>query len=261
MKLELVIPGLAEMTESIMAFQQEDTTPFWSESLYRFYPRLDREYAMCLSFPEREGYLREKLARIYEEERDNLEEKRRSYAAHWQRCCPQIEEALSEAFDVNCKELLNDMVCHISLNPISPRFLREHSFEVFWLNSERGFVGTAIHEIIHLVWFHVWHQVFGDDWEEYEAPSLKWILSEMVVEPIMSDPRLAQINPYYPRENGGCIYPYFFDMYAEGEPVLDTLTRMYRSQDIRSFMKNSYAYCQKQEQQIRTHIAKAENRT
>ncbi|MFR5786273.1 MAG: hypothetical protein ACLUHE_03445 [Christensenellales bacterium] len=49
-----------------------------------------------------------------------------------------------------------------------------------------------------------------DNYDEYERPSLKWILSEMVVESVMRDERLSSINPYFPRENGGCVYPYFF---------------------------------------------------
>ena len=65
----------------------------------------------------------------------------------------------------------------------------------------------------------MWNRLFGDDYEEYESPSLKWILSE-------KDERFSTVNPYLPRENGGCIYPYFFDMTVDGRPVLDTLDAM-----------------------------------
>ena len=116
----------------------------------------------------------------------------------------------------------------------------------------------SIHEIIHFVWFDVWHSLFGDSFEEYERPSLKWILSEMAVESVMSDPRLSSINPYFPGESGGCIYPYFFDMEAGGAPILDTLDEMYKNEDIRSFMRDSYAYCLEHEREIRGHIERAE---
>ena len=49
----------------------------------------------------------------------------------------------------------------------------------------------------------VWNRLFGDSYDEYQ--------------------RLSSINPYFPREHGGCIYPYFFDMEVEGELILDTL--------------------------------------
>ena len=171
---------------------------------------------------------------------------------------PQIAAALSDAFDVDCAGGYNDIVARVGLDPISPRFLRERAFDVFYLNSEKGAIGMSIHEIIHFVWFDVWHSLFGDSFDEYERPNLKWILSEMVVESVMSDPRLSSINPYFPREEGGCIYPYFFDMKAGGELILGTLDKMYRSENIRDFMRDSYAYCLEHEQEIRSHIEKSE---
>jgi hypothetical protein len=105
----------------------------------------------------------------------------------------------------------------------------------------------------------VWNRTFGDSYDEYEHPSLKWILSEMVVESIMKDFRLSSINPYFSREQGGCIYPYFFDMLVDGSFILDTLDEMYHKQNIAEFMRNSYTYCQKHESEIRSHIQKSEN--
>lgn len=58
----------------------------------------------------------------------------------------------------------------------------------------------------------------------------------------------------FPREEGGCVYPYFFDMEAGGTPILDTLDQMYRSQPIEAFMKDSCAYCLEHEAEIRDHI-------
>ena len=80
----------------------------------------------------------------------------------------------------------------------------------------------------------------------------------MVVESVMKDERLSSINPYFPRENGGCIYPYFFDMMVDGKPILDTLDAMYKSQSIEDFMRNSYAYCNEHEVAIREHIQRSE---
>ena len=146
----------------------------------------------------------------------------------------------------------------MSLNHIEPSFLKEHCYETFYLNSANGAIGGGIHEIIHFIWFYVWNQLFGDSYDEYERPSLKWILREMVVESVMRDERLSSINPYFPRENGGCVYPYFFDMMVDGKPILDTLDAMYRSQNIEDFMRSSYAYCQEHEAVIREHILKSE---
>ncbi len=259
MNVTFTNPGADYMIHQILLSQTEGETAFWSGPLYHFYPQLDKDYAENLPFSEKKAYLERTFQAVYLQIEGQLQEKVSLYARHWDYCRAQITAALTDAFDIDCAGIFNDLQCNISMNPISPRFLKERSFDVFYLNSERGAVGLTIHEIIHFVWFHVWHQLWHDDYEEYERPSLKWILSEMVVEPIMKDPRLSSINPYFPREEGGCIYPYFFDMKADGAFVLETLDEVYRTQPITDFMKNSYAYCQAHEAEIRAHIQKAES--
>ena len=96
--------------------------------------------------------------------------------------------------------------------------------------------------------------------ESMNVRPLKWILSEMVVESIMKDSRLASINPYFPREEGGCIYPYFFDMKAGGALILGHFGSDVPEEKHKDFMKDSYAYCQAHEKEIRAHIQEAESR-
>ena len=257
-EVAFVNPGADYMIQRILDFQTEEESAFWSEPLYHFYPQLDKTYAAGLPFTERMEYIAHTMRTVYAETEDTLNEKAALYACHWKSCKPQITEALSDAFGMNCVDLFNDIRCNLSLNPIEPRFLKEHRYDTFYLNSERGAIGGGIHEIIHFVWFYVWNNLFGDDYDEYERPSLKWILSEMVVESVMKDERLSSINPYFPRQNGGCIYPYFFDMMVDGKLILDTLDAMYRDRSIEDFMRSSYAYCQKHEAEIRQHIIRLE---
>lgn len=105
-----------------------------------------------------------------------------------------------------------------------------------------------------------WNDLFKDSYDEYENPSLKWILSELVVEAVMSDERLCSINPYYPREQGECIYPYFFTMEIEGALITDTMQEMYKAMGIAEFMQESYAYLKKHEFEIRERILRSENK-
>lgn len=258
MEVTFANPGVDYMIQGIMAFQTEDETAFWSEPLYHFYPQLDKAYADSLSFSERVGYIERTMRSVYAEQENEINKKVLLYSKYWDSCKAQITAALSDAFGVDCSNLFNNLKCNVSINPIMPRYLREHCFDMFYLSSEKGAIGLCIHEIVHFVWFYVWNRLFGDSYDEYERPSLKWILSEMVVESITKDPRLSSINPYFPREHGGCIYPYFFDMVVEDKPILDTLDAMYRNQSIGDFMRNSYVYCQEHEAEIREHIRKSE---
>ena len=255
MEITFVNPGVDYMIQRIMAFQSEDESAFWSEPLYHFYPQLDKAYAASLPFAERKNYIEHTMHIVYAELEDTINEKVALYARHWDTCKAQITAALSDAFDVDCANIFNDIRCNLSMNPIEPRFLKERCYDTFYLNSERGAIGGGIHEIIHFVWFHVWNGLFNDSYEEYERPSLKWILSEMVIDSVMRDERLSSINPYFPKEH---VYPYFFNMMVDGKPILDTLNAMYRNQSIEDFMRNSYVYCKEHESIIREYIQKSE---
>lgn len=249
-------PGLQHSIDSILAFQSEKESRYWMEPIYLFYPEIiERKYAESLSHQGRIEYLSNCVKKIYQQHEPVLAQKVDAYNAHWRKYCGQISEALSESFDIDCTKQFNNMVGNVTLNPICPRYLQKQSFDIFFFNSERGALGLAIHEIIHFVWFTVWKSHFRDTWEEYERPHLKWILSEMVVEPIMRDERLSSINPYF---HDGCVYDYFYTMKIDGNPILDTLYKMYQQMDIHTFMEESYRFCQEHEQIIRTHIAALE---
>lgn len=259
MHIEFVNPGFQYMLDSIMEFQKDDTPFFWNDTLFYFFEELDKEYAYSLSIEKRRKYFEEKLKEIYKTSELLLTEKVQAYSEYWNKHEEEITQAFSDAFEIDCSKVFNDLVCNISLNPICPRYLKEHSFDVFYLNSEKGALGLSLHELVHFVWFMVWNGVFQDSYEEYETPSLKWILSELVVEAVMSDERLSSINPYYPREQGGCIYPYFFTMEINDIPITETVQEMYQNMKIAEFMKKSYAYCLKHETEIREHISHSEN--
>ncbi|MBQ2794874.1 MAG: hypothetical protein IJF04_02505 [Oscillospiraceae bacterium] len=251
-------PGYEYSIESIMLFQTDEQTPFWSDSVLYFYPQIDKTELEKRNFEEKKEYIYKVLEEVYGNIKDELESKIIRYNEHFQNYRSQIEDALSEAFELDSGLLFNDLTGNITMNPVCPRFLQEKYFDVFYLNSERGALGLSIHEVIHYFWFYVWNKHFGDSYEEYETPSLKWILSEMVVEAIMSDERLSLINPYFPREDGGCVYPYFFDMIINGKPVLDKISELYKNNSITDFMEASYAYCLENENEIRNHIEEAE---
>ena len=252
-------PGFTHSLESISLFLTGEEAPFWSEPILHFYPQVDKQSLMRYNTPDKQNYLNEVFGAIYQNLKEDIDRKVVCYNDHFQSHKQQIEYALSDAFDLDAGCVFNDLEGNVTLNPICPRFLKEHCFDVFYMNSERGALGLSLHEVIHYFWFHVWNDHFGDNYNEYEAPSLKWILSEMVVETIMSDKRLSSLNPYFPRENGGCIYPYFQNMIVNGSPILDTIDTLYHRNSITDFMEEAYTYSLKHENEIRKHIDISEN--
>ena len=258
MNIEFRNPGYEYSIESIMLFQTDEQTPFWSDSVLFFYPQIDKNELEKRNYYEKKKYIHKVLEEVYENVKNELDSKVIRYNDHFQNYKSQIEDALSDAFEIDSNLYFNDLKGNITMNPICPRFLQERYFDIFYLNSERGALGLSLHEVIHYFWFYVWNKHFGDSYDEYETPSLKWILSEMVVEAIMGDERLSSINPYFPREDGGCVYPYFFNMIINGRPVLDKINELYHRNGIVDFMEASYDYCLKNEKAIRLHIEETE---
>lgn len=260
MKIIYKNPGFKHSIDSILLFQTDDTKPFWSDSLLYFYPQIDKAELCNKTYNQKREYLLEILTDTYYKLEPEIENKVVLYNERWDKYHNQIEDAFSEAFEIDTRAIFNDIIANLTLNPVCPRFLKEHSFDIFYMNSDKGAIGMSLHEMIHFVWFHVWNKTFHDSYDEYETPHLKWILSEMVVESVMRDERLSSINPYFPRENGGCVYPYFQDMVIKDKYILDTLEEIYQKNNMTDFMKKSYEYCQENEDAIRTHIAKAEEK-
>lgn len=259
MHITYLAPAFEHSIRSIMEFQQEGEAAYWSDSIFYFYPQIDQQQLSAMTLAEKQQYLTDTLRPVFDGLQPEWARKVEAYNRHWQAHRAQVEAAFTDAFGVDVRLLFNDLTGCITLNPVSPRYLTEHTFDVFHLNSEYGAVGLTLHEMIHFLWFHLWNRHFHDSYDEYERPSLKWILSEMVVEPIMRDERLSSINPYFPREKGGCVYGYFQDMVIDGQPILDTLDDLYHTRSsIQGFMEEGLRYCQQHEDAIRAHIAAAE---
>ena len=159
MEVTFINPGVDYTIQSIMRFQAEGEAEFWSEPLYHFYPQLDRTFAASLPVAERRDYIEHTMRTVYAELENTINEKVILYSHHWNACKSQITAALSEAFGIDCTGLFNDLRCNLSLNPIEPRFLKEHCYDTFYLNSAKGAIGGGIHEIIHFVWFYVWNHI------------------------------------------------------------------------------------------------------
>lgn len=251
MDLTFKFPGIEYSVDSIMMFENNS----WLDSIFHLYPQIDKAKFDALLTDEKRAYLQEVFEELYENggAKEEIAEKLPKYNAYWKSHKNQIEAAFSDAFDIDVSGILNDMVCNVTFSPINPRFLSANTFEVTYLNSERGVLGVSLHEIVHFVWFYAWQKHFKDDEAQYETPHLKWIFSEMVVDAVMrNDARLAEINPYY--QNGLGVYEYFYKMTIDGKPILDTLHEMYSTMKITDFMEHGYAYCKKYEIEIRAQM-------
>ncbi|WMM23806.1 hypothetical protein RBU61_12835 [Tissierella sp. MB52-C2] len=252
MKLIYKDPGYKYSAESISEFIKQDE--FWSEPIFHFFPELIEFKGLFNKSSDNKNIIEEILGTVlelYKSREKEIQSKVISYQENWNRYEKLINERFSSIFEFDTREVFNDLVCNITLNPISPRYLKEHTFDVFYMNSDAGSIGSALHEIVHYLWFYLWNQKYKDSYEQYESPSLIWILSEAVVEQILKDKELDKINPYH--KNGNA-YPYFYKMNIGGRLLYDYLDEIYKDNSIDKFMDKSYKFMVKNEEEIRSQM-------
>ena len=256
MKLKFLPPNPEYSAATALEFTKDDLSPFWKDVFFRFYRDIDPDRFTALNNNEKYEFLKNYFQSLQSEKHDELMQKNARYNAYWHQHEKRITASFEDIFDLDLTGVFNDLIAETSFNPISPRYLSEHRFDHFYLESERGAMGTALHEITHFIWFLRWQNHFKDRADEYETPHLKWILSEMVVEPVMQKSGLAELNPYCASES--CVYPYFYSMRIDNTPILETLSAMLDKNPITDFMEVSYRYCQKHEREIRQQICRSE---
>lgn len=244
-------PGFDYSLDSILLFQTENTSGWWREALYSFYPQVDREWMGRLDGAGQAAYLREVLSDVYRQLMPELKVKQKAYQTYWEENRQAVVDALGDIFQMSLADRFQNVRANITLNPICPRFLAERTFDLFYRNSPRGALGMSLHEIVHFIWFDRWSVLFQDDPAEYEAPHLKWLFSEMAVKAILGDSRLTERNPYYP---DGCVYDYFYTMAVEKQPILETMEELFAEGDIDQFMIKGYRYCREHEAEIRKQV-------
>ena len=117
----------------ILFHQTDDTPTWWKSQLYRAHPSLDFDYAQSLSQEKRFEYLTESLRKIRIEKQADIEKSIKMFESAWGPVASKLNDAYSSAFDMDCSEILNDMVGLVGLNPICPRDLSDNSFSVLIL--------------------------------------------------------------------------------------------------------------------------------
>ncbi len=253
MDLFVKIMSKSDTLSSVLQFQTDDVSSYWREALFNAYPFLDKEKCSLLAWKDRKQYLTSELSKFYDKIKMNLQKKCILSQQTWNEKKENINHIYTKVFDINCYNLFNNMVAEISLNPICPRNIKQHSYSVFWAGDELNFLKTSLHEMIHFVWFYIWKQHFNDCWEEYEAPNLKWILSEMVIDTLIKNTDIGNIYPENPKKKNA--YSYFYNMKINNQFILHELSSMYRnSPNIINFMDQAYLYCKENEKDIRKQI-------
>ena len=254
MDVKFYYPRFHDMIKDFLSYIDEDTMEDTIKTLHYYYFDIDVEYTYTLNYEEQTEYLYSILKDVYIKQEALLKQKVTLFETSWKKYQEQITNALSKAFHYDTHTCFNDLHCCINIHPLMSHDLVNHRFDIFYLEDEKGMIGYTIHELIHFLWFDLWHKTFHDDFREYDTPSLKWISSELILVPIMNDECLHNINPFFICERTGEINETFYDLKINNQYILQIIDDMYHQYPIQEFMKHAYQFVQSHEEAIRQHI-------
>lgn len=129
----------------------------------------------------------------------------------------------------------------IGVKPICPRFLNEKSFDLSVSYSVDYMLQVIIHEMLHFYWFDKFKEILPEiKREEFEMPNLPWVLSEIVVDPIMKNTELKKFLVNNPA------YNIFYKTKIKDKNLLDVFNNLYNnSQNISDFILISMNFVNK----------------
>ena len=252
MRLKYIVPEFEYSVHSLVEFlklsQSLEGELFkgMGATILSQYPELGENEISRISNEELLGYIQDKLSAKYRAVMPEMLEKRKLYQEAWDIVEKDVERTLTQIFGVDLAEKYDQMLARVNLNPIMPRFLEDHSFDIFYLYSDRAAVYVALHEITHFIWFQVWHSIFNDKYELYEQPHLPWIISELSIDAILTD---ARLNGYIKNEQMAS-QPAYSEFYrietAEGR-LIDFARDLYTTHPMEQFMEKLYRFCKQNE--------------
>lgn len=242
----------------ILFHQMDDTPAWWRDQLFKAYPTLDAEYCRTAPRDARHEYIRRAMCEQAATRQPVIEKSIADFTAAWAPIAAQLNAAYSATFGENCDDILNDMQACVGLNPICPRDLQDHSFDIYHYFAPEYAVQVAIHEITHMVWFYFWNLYFRDDASEYDFPNIKWLLSEIVVETIIRHSEIGQLIPNL-ESHKYIAYSYLYDMEIASAPLFDIMRDLFQNRkSMRDFMEKAFDFVTKNESELRTKITEAE---
>ncbi len=165
----------------------------WSDIVYKHHPKLKERtkgitdqnefYNVCLAYTKE----------YTEEHRSEIEGSMGDFQKSWDEIGESFLTGLSDDFEVDLPEEISKIKANVSINPICPRDVDTWSFDLFYKFTNEGMKKTAIHEIIHFLYFKKWAEVFSDcDKKEFNGPHSVWRLSEILVVSIMNENKKIQ---------------------------------------------------------------------
>jgi len=247
MKLTYCVSDLAYSAKQIAECinlnntQPGDVFSSMGNAIFLLYPPILEDETRLLTQTELGEYCADRLRYSYQANRPKFAERAIAYQRMWDKYSDITELSLSEIFLTDTTKRFNDMQARVTLCPVCPRFLEDHSFDIFHQYSAEGALYIAMHEITHFLWFDTWSKLFNDSPDLYEQPHLPWIFSELAIDAILSDPRLNHLI-FNEQQARFPAYAEFYEIYSDEGSLINLFRNMYSQLSINDFMREGYRF-------------------
>lgn len=162
---------------------------------------------------------------FYKRNQIQLEKAKQEFQKEWNKKSLEFFKAIDQVFNHHPWPK-GPYFCYISAFPCGPRFLKEKSFQVFYLHRPR--VKPIAHEILHFLFYDCFGKHFAGEDLSSEAV---WILSEIVNTLALDSPEFRTIlgSPHYHP------YPAQKDLVARLKPA-------WQANNLSSFLKKGFSF-------------------
>lgn len=188
-------------------FFEEDSTLNVHNYTISLFPELG-ELSLNNSREMVDEKIREVVSKYYNNY-DLFDDDIKRYSDSWNKYNNLFFEKLTKYLNINWPLNHDIIYANVGIIPVCPRYLDNFSFSLHEGISNEKLIETCAHELCHFLWFEKWKELFPKyKREEFEAPSLIWEYSEMVVNPILNSDELS--NVFDGKQTRYC-YDYFYD--------------------------------------------------
>lgn len=217
------------------------------------------EYYPELSNSSEEEIVSKVVSREYKKNYSQVQSEVKRYNEIWSKYNDDYFLALAEYLNISWPDNHSKIIAKVGLIPVFPRWLEDYSFALTTNLSEEKVLETAVHETCHFLWFKKWSELYPNcPKREYDSPYIPWQYSEMVVDPILNDPKINNIfnNKFIEKA-----YDSFYELKYQNQYVMEVLKEIYNTKDtIENKIKKGYEYITKALEEIEKSEGKMNNK-
>ena len=195
----------------------------FSSILYKKYPKLIDSIDVSMDIHQVRENVSIAISRNYQDNIETIFQKIAQFEKKWETVGNKLLNKLAVDMDSSFRAG-SVITVKVGNAPLCPRWIEELSFYVpSYINN---FNLIALHECCHFLFFYKYELLFGKcKKEEYDYPSNLWLLSEILIDPILN-------NDFYTHIIGEEIksYDYFYDIMIDDKNLIECVREILREE-------------------------------